>query len=107
MFSIYINDVKYSVGADCFILSPATGHEINCNVCDSKCLALRNVQAIKVKYLSGTGLDDTHDKFYCPNSNEGWHEKAVRLYLESQNTVSTRISKIIRKDLRDLLESVY
>ena len=106
MFNIYINDIRYCVEADCFILSPGTGHEINCNVCNSRCLVQRKVQGIKVKYVSGTGLDDTHDKFYCPKSNEGWHEEAVSLYLESQNTVSTRISNIIREDLRDLLESV-
>ena len=87
-------------------MSPGTGHEINCNVCNSRCLVERDVKGIKVKYASGTVLDDTHDKFYCPYSNEGWHKKAVSLYVESQNTVSTRISNIIKKDLDDLLESV-
>jgi hypothetical protein len=106
MFSIYINDIRYSVGADCFILSPGKGHDINCNVCNSRCLVQRNVPGIKVKYASGTGLDVSHDKFYCTNSNEGWHIEAVSLYLESQHTASKSISRIIKKDLDDLLAEI-
>ena len=103
MFNIYINDIKYSVGANCFILSPGEVGSVNCNVCNTKCQVERNVQGIKVKYISGTGLDVTHDKFYCPNSDKTWHKKAVSLFEESQKTVSKRISRIIKKDLEDIL----
>ncbi len=106
MFIIHINDIRYFVGADCFILSPGKVGGIYCNVCNTNCQAERNVLGIKIKYASGTGLDTTHDKFYCPNSNEGWHIEAVSLYLESQNTVSNRISNIIKKDLEDILAAV-
>ena len=106
MFSIYINDIRYSVGADCFILSPGKGHEINCNVCNRRCLVQRNVQGIKVKYASGTGLDVSHDKFYCPNSDKNWHKDAVSLFEEYQQTFSKSISRIIKKDLDDLLAAI-
>jgi len=103
MFNIYINDIRYSVGADCFLMSQGKANAIYCNVCHSKCLVERNVEGIKVKYASGTGLETMHDKFFCPNSENNWHKKALGLYLESQKTDSKRISMLIRKDLDEIL----
>ena len=87
-------------------IEPRKGHDINCNVCNSRCLVQKKVQGIKVKYASGTGLDVSHDKFYCPNSDKNRHKDAVSLFEEYQQTVSKSISRIIKKDLDDLLATI-
>ena len=105
MFQIFINDVLYCVGADCFILSPAEIKDVNCKICHTGCKVWRNIKGRKIKYISGTGLDKTHDEFYCPKSDKAWHKKGVKLFVESQRTESKRISELIRKDLDDILKS--
>ena len=108
MLHIYINGTQYCVGVDCIILGPGEVIDVNCKICHARCKVERNMKGIRVKYadISGTGLDKTHDKFYCPKSEETWHKKGVKLYIESQRTESKRISELIKKDLDDLLNSV-
>ena len=105
MFHIYINGTRYCVGVDCFIFGPGKIKDANCKTCHTGCKERRNIKGRKIKYISGTGLDKTHDEFYCPKSDKAWHKKGVKLFVESQRTESKRISELIRKDLDDILKS--
>ena len=105
MLHIYINDVQYCVGADCFIFGPGEIRDVNCKICHTRCHVQRNIEGRRIKYVSGTGLDKTHDKFYCPKSDNAWHKKGVKLYVESDRTESKRISELIKKDIDDILNS--
>ena len=106
MFHLFINDVQYCVGADCFIFSPGEIGNVSCKICHTRCHVQRNIEGRRIKYISGTGLDKTHDKFYCPKSDNAWHKKGVKLYVESQRTESKRISELIKKDIDDILNSI-
>ena len=104
MFYIDINGTQHCVGVDCFIIGPGEVRGVDCKICHTGCKVQSSIKGIRTKYISGTGLDKTHDKFYCPNSDNTWHKKSVDLYIELQRTKSKRISELIRKDLDDLLE---
>jgi hypothetical protein len=82
MFQIFTNDVFYCVGVDCLIFGPGEILGVNCHVCNTRCIAERNIKGRKIKYISGTELDKTHDEFYCPKSDKAWHKKGVKLYVE-------------------------
>ncbi len=90
-------------GYDAFYEEPGTYDEKTCKICGEKCLALRN-QLGPVGWATAVGLIKVpHDYFYCSNSKQPWHLKALEIVLEIEKTPSEQLVKLMKLDFDDLI----
>lgn len=90
-------------GYDTFYETPDTVSERRCRVCGTVCTAQRS-QVGPTSWAASMAKSETvHDYFYCPNVRKKWHEQALRLVQEIENTASKRVAALIQQDLVDLL----
>jgi hypothetical protein len=51
-----------------------------------------------------SGSKSLHDAFSCPHAGEDWHDKAIKLIQEHENTSSKRVKDLILQDINDVLD---
>jgi hypothetical protein len=90
-------------GYDVFYTEPDTVDEMYCKVCSTLCDVERSV-------IGPTGFAESlamrghwHDRFVCPHAGKSWHEKALQLAIEIDQTYSKRLAALIRLDLEVIL----
>ncbi len=87
-----------------YAVPPGSIEEITCRACGTACHVDRD-QIGPTGYISAMGKAKTpHDHWYCPYSEHEWHRQLVRMYLESVNTSSPSVAKLIRADMKELRE---
>lgn len=90
-------------GYDAFYEEPGTYDEKLCKVCGEKCLVMRD-QFGPVGWATAVGLIKVpHDYFYCSNSKQLWHQKALEIILEMEKTSSDRLVQLMKLDIDDLI----
>lgn len=90
-------------GYDVFFEEPGAYEDKTCRVCGEKCLVKRN-QLEPVSWATAVGLIKIpHDYFYCSNSDQAWHQKALEIILKIEETRSDRLIQMMKLDLNDLL----
>jgi hypothetical protein len=90
-------------GYDVFYTEPDTVDEIYCKVCGTLCDVERSVIGPTSFGESIAKRGHWHDYFCCPNTGQPWHEKALKLAIEIDQTHSKRLAALIRLDLEDIL----
>lgn len=90
-------------GYDTYYELPRALPERTCQVCGTKCLVERNKVGPTGWAAAVAKHSVAHDYFYCPNKNQSWHEQALVLVQEIENTPSKRIASLLQLDLLDLL----
>ena len=93
----------YVKGYNSFTTEPDSEDELRCRVCGTKCDVSRNVHGPTGFAAAIGGLAKLHDAFDCPHSDTAWHEQAVNLAMQSEETASKRLRDLIRLDLQELL----
>lgn len=91
-------------GYDFFIAEPNSPDERICRVCGSKCRVTRNVFGPTGFVYAKANKFTNHDEFVCSHTDEPWHEQALRLAIEIDETPSKRIADLMKADLHDLLQ---
>ncbi len=90
-------------GYDFFVTPVDSREKMRCNVCGTECTVRRGVTGPR-NWLEAMGkIAEPHDEFVCPHSQEAWHQQALDLLQEMEETASRKIQTIIRKELADLL----
>jgi hypothetical protein len=89
---------------DYFVAEANSGEDRECLVCGSECRASRNVNGPTGFITAMSKRATRHDRFVCPNTDEAWHQKALRLKIAINETPSMRIAKIMKYDLQDLIQ---
>ncbi len=92
-----------SVGCNIFSEEPNTVKEMFCNICGTRCEVEHNRLGSTSWSESMAGKSHLHDRFACPNNSKIWHDQALELYMEAEQTASQRLAALIRLDLDDLL----
>ena len=82
--------VRYHKGYDCFFSDPGDTKSMKCRVCGVECVVERNVNG-------------AHDYFYCPNSEKQWHDRALRLLMESEKFESRTLRDLVYDEYKDFL----
>lgn len=88
---------------DVFYTEPNTVDEMFCKVCGTRCEVERGLFGPTSWAEAQAEGGHWHDRFICPHSCKPWHETAVDLYFEMEETPSKRIAELMRLDLEDLL----
>jgi hypothetical protein len=88
---------------DVFYIEPDTVDKMHCKVCGTLCDVERSV-------IGPTGFAESiakrghwYDRFSCPHTDKPWHEMALQLAIEINQTYSKRLAGLIRLDLEDIL----
>ncbi|HPH98167.1 MAG TPA: hypothetical protein PKW33_18555 [Anaerolineaceae bacterium] len=89
---------------DLFYETPGTVNEKNCPICGALCHVKRNVITASGYVAAMAHAVSPYDVFTCPNAETPWHDKAVRLVQEMEETPSKRLADLMRLDLEDLLK---
>jgi len=90
-------------GYDSFFEKPGQVEEKFCQVCGAQCLVKRN-EVGPTSYMQAMARAQTvHDYFYCPNMKQEWHDQAMDLVEEIENTHSKRVAELVWLDLKELL----
>jgi len=77
----------------------------DCGICGSPMNVKRNVLG-PTSWIESMGRGEhLHDSFTCPNFEEDWHEKIVKLKSEARNTASDKIKKILEEEVIEILEA--
>jgi hypothetical protein len=92
-----------SLGYGFFITEPNAHKLLKCNICGAKCRVKRNLPAKSGWIATMGGAGKPHDVFHCPKLKKKWHDKAIDLVMEIEETPSKRLAKLMKKDLKDLL----
>jgi hypothetical protein len=91
-------------GYDYFIVDPGTKERMQCQVCQTECDIRQNVYG-PTSFSTAMARDfRLHDVFICPHTDERWHEQALQLVVEIENTPSKRVAQLMQQDLEDLLQ---
>lgn len=90
-------------GYDTFFEEPGKFPERECQVCGSICEVERNRLGPTGWAEAMGGHAHLHDFFYCPHAKKDWHEQALELVQEIEETSSKRLSTLLQQDLNDLL----
>jgi hypothetical protein len=90
-------------GYDVFYTETDACEEMHCKVCNTLCLVERSMTGPTGWAEAVAGRGHWHDVFRCPNSRKDWHEQALRLIIEIEETPSKRLAEQMLQDLRDLL----
>jgi len=91
-------------GYDTFFEKPGKIDKKNCEVCGTECNVKRGVMGATCFAQAVGGGRSLHDYFYCPNNEQKWHEKAVEMKMELNDTKSPSLRKIIQKDIDELIK---
>ena len=92
---------------DCFVRPPNKVIVMECNVCGDLCHVERNRKGIRRWTAGMAGMFESHDWFQCPNVEQPWHMRVLQLMDEMEKTASTKISKILRREIDRLLLEYY
>lgn len=92
-------------GYDFFQTEPNTVKEIKCKVCGAICNVKRNEYGPTSWITAMANKKQHHDEFTCPNAEKEWHEDALDLLEEIEETKSKRVNKLLKQDLQELLET--
>jgi len=96
---------SYHNGLDVFYTAPGKHDKMSCRVCADEMEAHRNVNG-PTNFASAMAKHKTlHDAFYCPNAGKAWHNQAIALKEEMEKTASTRLAKLLREELGDVLKT--
>ncbi len=89
-----------------FFVTPVNAREtMYCKVCGTQCQVQREVKGPR-NWLEAMGrVEVLHDEFTCPHALESWHEQALDLLQEMEQTASQKLRSIMQKELTDLLRS--
>lgn len=92
-----------NAGIDSFFEPPNTVDSHTCRACGATCRVERG-RVGPTSWAGALGDAQTpHDYFSCPNSDEKWHEQAVKLFQAIEATPGERVAELLRQDLFDLL----
>jgi len=79
---------------------------MHCKVCGSVCNVKRSVTD-PTSWVEAAGhRGHWHDEFFCPHREKDWHQQALKLVLEIENTPSKSLAKLLQQDLEDLLRDI-
>lgn len=92
------------VGYTIFHPDPGKCDEINCEVCNTKCIVERNRNGPTSSVMAMGGSKRLHDCFWCPYHEAEWHEQALKLAQAIRDTPSKKIKAIIQEELDELLK---
>jgi len=92
-------------GFDLFFTAPGEAEEMACKVCGATCTVHRDCYGPTGFVAAMGGLSCQHDFFECPNKDHGWHEQALSLVIEIEETPSPRIAALMKKDLEEILRN--
>ena len=84
------------IGYDSFFEKPGEVQERFCQVCGAKCDVLRDQLGPTSWAGAMAGKSTPHDHFFCPNSDEEWHEQAIELVQAIEETPSKRIAELMK-----------
>jgi hypothetical protein len=90
-------------GYDFFTRSAEKEETIRCKICNAVCDVERNVYDYSGFIAAMSNRKMLHDRFTCPHSGEAWHERALKLFMEIETTVSVRALNILFEDLHQTL----
>ena len=93
-------------GYDFFVAEANSGEGRECLVCGTECRASRNVYGPTGFASAMSKSSIKHDRFVCPHTDEGWHQKALRLVIAIYETPSMRIAEIMKSDLNAMLTEI-
>jgi hypothetical protein len=90
---------------DIYYTAPDTETKMSCKVCRSECKVERSKTGPTGYAEAVAGRGHWHDEFSCPNRGKLWHDQALNLVLELENTPSNRLAELMRLDLEELLRA--
>ena len=90
-------------GYDVFYTDPDAEEEMFCKVCNTRCNVERSLTGPTGWLESMAGRGHWHDRFSCPYSGKPWHDKALEIYLEMEETSSKRVAALMQQDINDIL----
>jgi hypothetical protein len=89
------------IGYEVFNENPGEVKSRKCRVCGSKCLVERNIQGATSWGAAMCGTSKLHDRFTCPHAEEKWHDHALELLKQAEDSASKRVAAIIRDELKE------
>lgn len=91
-------------GYTVFHPDPGKWDEMECRVCNTKCVVERDRLGPTCFAAAMGGSKRKHDCFWCPYHEAEWHEHALKLKREIEDTVNKKIKAIMQEELDELLE---
>jgi len=89
---------------DAFNRKAGAVDKMECKVCGETCDVERN-RFGPTSYASAMAKQKIkHDHFSCPHINKPWHEQALGLVQEINDSHSPSLKKIMKKDLVKIIE---
>jgi len=85
-------------GNSVIFLPGTVGGPIGCRTCGDAMDVERNVLGPTSYVEALHKREKKHDHFTCPNWQEDWHEQAIALKQEIENTVSHSLTKLLCAD---------
>jgi hypothetical protein len=96
---------SYHAGWDHFSPDPGKVKEMFCRVCKAKMDVQRNVNGPTGFAEAMGGGKHLHDSFSCPHAQEDWHNQARVLKQRIKDETSKSIAKILKKELKWVMEN--
>lgn len=86
-----------------FTTEPDEIEKMTCQVCGTLCNVERSIHA-PTGWAEAMGRrGHWHDKFTCPHIDEAWHEQALELLVNIEDSPSKRLAALMRLDLEEIL----
>jgi hypothetical protein len=92
------------VGRTVFFSKPGEREEQRCRVCGTACKVESNCLGPTCFAEAAMNGAHLHDRFECPNNNEMWHEKSLRIFSALIECASPTLRQIIKSDLFNSLK---
>jgi hypothetical protein len=91
------------IGYEVFNDDPGKVKSKKCRVCGSKCLVERNIKGATSWGAAMCGTSKLHDCFTCPHVGDPWHEHALALFKQAEDSASKRVAAIINEELKGVV----
>jgi len=92
-------------GYDYFCPDPGKWDSCKCKVCGSEMDVKKDCYGPTSWAMAMSKSKRKYDEFACPHLGEEWHNKAYDLLLESENTASESVKRIVLNDLKKVVIS--
>jgi len=88
---------------DVFNFTPGSRQKMYCRVCETECRVERNRFGYTCSAAAMVKVKRYHDRFLCPYSHTEWHEQALAIMMEIEQTASPRLVRLLQQDLKAIL----
>ena len=86
-----------------YFVNSESGKETCCRVCGDKTTFIPDNYGPTSFASSLAKKYSIHDVNICPNIETEWHEKALKIVIEIENTASPSLKEIMQKDLEEII----